>query len=78
MDFLGMEVTLEEAQELFRSPLNHAPQVVVIEEFEFEEYEVLKYLSSLFCLYFLMTFIATRYSLKYHCGWKIGTITLLT
>ncbi|XP_057544152.1 B3 domain-containing protein Os07g0563300 isoform X2 [Amaranthus tricolor] len=39
MDFLGMEVTLEEAQELFRSPLNHAPQVVVIEEFEFEEYE---------------------------------------
>ncbi|KAL2932046.1 hypothetical protein RDABS01_037456 [Bienertia sinuspersici] len=39
MDFLGVKVTLEEAQVLFRSPLSHAPHVVVIEDFEFEEYE---------------------------------------
>lgn len=41
MDFIGPKVTLEEAQGLFRSPLNHAPHVVAIEDFEFEEFEVL-------------------------------------
>lgn len=40
VDLLGLKVTLEEAQGLFRSPPRHSPCVVIIEDFKFEEYEV--------------------------------------
>ncbi|XP_048490326.1 B3 domain-containing protein Os07g0563300 isoform X2 [Beta vulgaris subsp. vulgaris] len=39
VDLLGLKVTLEEAQGLFRSPPRHSPCVVIIEDFKFEEYE---------------------------------------
>lgn len=38
-DLIKLELTLEQAQGLFRAPLNRIPHVVVIEGFEFEEYE---------------------------------------
>ena len=39
-DLIELKVTWEEAQGLLRPPANHVPTVVVIEGFEFEEYEV--------------------------------------
>lgn len=42
-DVIELKLTWEEAQGLLRPPPNHIPSVVVIEGFEFEEYEV-KYL----------------------------------
>ncbi|OMO76549.1 hypothetical protein CCACVL1_15578 [Corchorus capsularis] len=38
-DLIELKITWEEAQGLLRPPLNHIPSVVVIEGFEFEEYE---------------------------------------
>ncbi|RXH86081.1 hypothetical protein DVH24_017134 [Malus domestica] len=38
-DLIELKVTWEEAQGLLRPPANHVPTVVVIEGFEFEEYE---------------------------------------
>ncbi|XP_068321328.1 B3 domain-containing protein Os07g0563300-like [Pyrus communis] len=38
-DVIELKVTWEEAQGLLRPPANHVPTVVVIEGFEFEEYE---------------------------------------
>lgn len=40
-DMMELKLTWEEAQGLLRPPPNHVPSVVVIEGFEFEEYEVL-------------------------------------
>ena len=40
-DMMELKLTWEEAQGLLRPPTNHVPTVVVIEGFEFEEYEVL-------------------------------------
>lgn len=40
-DMIELKVTWEEAQGLFRSPPNHVPGIVVIEGYEFEEFEVL-------------------------------------
>lgn len=40
-DLIQLKITWEEAQVLLRPPSNHLPSVVVIEGFEFEEYEVL-------------------------------------
>jgi len=40
-DLLELMVTLEEAQGLFRAPADHAPNIVIIEDVVFEEYEVL-------------------------------------
>ena len=39
-DLIELKITWEEAQGLLRPPNNHAPSIVVIEGFEFEEYEV--------------------------------------
>lgn len=39
-DLIELKLTWEEAQGLLRPPSNHAPSIVVIEGFEFEEYEV--------------------------------------
>ncbi|RVW46291.1 B3 domain-containing protein [Vitis vinifera] len=39
-DLIELKLTWEEAQGLLRPPLNHVPNVVVIEGYEFEEYEV--------------------------------------
>lgn len=39
-DVIELKLTWEEAQGLLRPPPNHRPSVVVIEGFEFEEYEV--------------------------------------
>nr|XP_023900596.1 B3 domain-containing protein Os07g0563300-like isoform X1 [Quercus suber] len=38
-DLIQLKITWEEAQVLLRPPSNHLPSVVVIEGFEFEEYE---------------------------------------
>ncbi|GMH05394.1 hypothetical protein Nepgr_007234 [Nepenthes gracilis] len=38
-DIIELKVTLEEVQGLFRSPGDHVSNVVIIEEFEIEEYE---------------------------------------
>ncbi|XP_038690379.1 B3 domain-containing protein Os07g0563300-like [Tripterygium wilfordii] len=38
-DLIELKLTWEEAQGLLRPPLNHSPSVIVIEGFEFEEYE---------------------------------------
>ncbi|XVE87946.1 hypothetical protein DITRI_Ditri19aG0029300 [Diplodiscus trichospermus] len=38
-DLIELQLTWEEAQGLLRPPSNHVPSVVVIEGFEFEEYE---------------------------------------
>ncbi|WJZ96306.1 hypothetical protein VitviT2T_015002 [Vitis vinifera] len=38
-DLIELKLTWEEAQGLLRPPLNHVPNVVVIEGYEFEEYE---------------------------------------
>ncbi|KAJ8761636.1 hypothetical protein K2173_004412 [Erythroxylum novogranatense] len=38
-DMIELKLTWEEAQGLLRPPLDHAPSVVMIEGFEFEEYE---------------------------------------
>lgn len=47
-DALELKLTWEEAQDLLRPPLSEKPSIVVIEDHEFEEYEVctikLKYL----------------------------------
>lgn len=40
-DLIQLKITWEEAQVLLRPSPNHLPSVVVIEGFEFEEYEVL-------------------------------------
>ena len=37
---IELKLTLQEAQGLLRPPHEHAPNVVIIEGFEFEEYEV--------------------------------------
>ncbi|GAB4831288.1 hypothetical protein Ancab_005302 [Ancistrocladus abbreviatus] len=39
VDIIELKVTLEEAQGLFRPPANRVPNVVIVEEFEIEEYE---------------------------------------
>lgn len=39
-DALELKITWEEAQDLLRPPPSAKPTIVVIEEFEFEEYEV--------------------------------------
>lgn len=39
-DLIELNITWEEAQGLLRPPPNHVPSIVVIEGFEFEEYEV--------------------------------------
>lgn len=39
-DLIELKLTWEAAQGLLRPPPNHAPNVVVIEGYEFEEYEV--------------------------------------
>ncbi|KAK9267351.1 hypothetical protein L1049_009776 [Liquidambar formosana] len=39
MDLIELKITWEEAQGLLRPPPNHLPSVVIIEGFEFEEYE---------------------------------------
>ena len=39
-DLIVLKLTWEEAQGLLRPPPNHVASVVVIEGFEFEEYEV--------------------------------------
>lgn len=39
-DLIELKITWEEAQGLLRPSPNHIPSVVVIEGFEFEEYEV--------------------------------------
>lgn len=39
MGAIELKITWEEAQGLIRPPHNHAPRVVIIEGFEFEEYE---------------------------------------
>ena len=49
-DLIELKITWEEAQGLLRPPPNHAPTVVVIEGFEFEEYEVQMKISFLFFL----------------------------
>ncbi|KAJ1434793.1 Zinc finger, CW-type [Sesbania bispinosa] len=38
-DLIELKITLQEAQGLLRPPPNHVPSIVVIEGFEFEEYE---------------------------------------
>lgn len=40
-DMIELKLTWEEAQGLFRPPPNHVPKIVVIEGYEFEEFEVL-------------------------------------
>lgn len=40
-EMIELKLTWEQAQGLLRPPPNHVPSVVVIEGFEFEEYEVL-------------------------------------
>lgn len=39
-DMIELKLTWEEAQRLLRPPPDHVPSVVMIEGFEFEEYEV--------------------------------------
>lgn len=39
-DIIELKITWQEAQGLLRPPPNHVPSIVVIEGFEFEEYEV--------------------------------------
>lgn len=39
-DAMELRITWEEAQELLRPPPTSKPTVVVIEDYEFEEYEV--------------------------------------
>lgn len=43
-EIFELKLTREEAQRLLRPPPNHAPNIVIIEGFEFEEYEVLFFL----------------------------------
>lgn len=39
-DLIELKITWQEAQGLLRPPPSHIPSIVVIEGFEFEEYEV--------------------------------------
>ena len=39
-DLIELKITWQEAQGLLRPPPSHVPSIVVIEGFEFEEYEV--------------------------------------
>lgn len=49
-DLIELKITWEEAQGLLRPPPNHVPTVVLIEGFEFEEYEV--HIKLLFLFFF--------------------------
>lgn len=48
-DVIELKLTWEEAQGLLRPPPNNVPSVVVIEGYEFEEYEVPYLTRSFFC-----------------------------
>ena len=56
-DVIQLKLTWEQAQGLLRPPPNHVPSVVVIDGFEFEEYEVQYYIPVLVCLKFPMSSI---------------------
>lgn len=70
-DLIELKITWEEAQGLLRPPPKHVPTVVVIEGFEFEEYEVhmkvllLFFLEGLHCHVLFIVFLTQIFLLPW-------------